>query len=68
VRGGLWRPQDRPTWRAGARAEPGEAITLHGRLWSFDRVSIEALFTEWSGEVQVEYFFHHWFVVATKAA
>lgn len=68
VRGGLWRPHDRPIWRPDARGEPGEAMTLRGRLWSFDRASVDALFAAWSGEVQVEYFFHYWFVVATKAA
>jgi SAM-dependent methyltransferase len=67
-RGGLWRPHDRPTWGAGARAEAGEAMTLRGRQWSFDRNSVEALFAGWCGEVKLEFFYHHWFVVATKTA
>jgi SAM-dependent methyltransferase len=67
-RGGLWRPHDRPTWRIGDRAEAREVMGGPDRLWSFDRLSMEALFAGWSGEIKLEFFFHHWFVVATKTA
>jgi SAM-dependent methyltransferase len=64
-RGGLWRPFDRPIWRA--EREPLGKIGLRGSLWSFDEQAVQTLFGDWPG---AEYEYHGsgmYYVVAPGA-
>lgn len=64
-RGGFWNPASKPVWSAGK--EPLPEVGQRGLQWSFEEEGLEDLFDDFT-EVEIEFFFHHWFVLAKKAA
>jgi len=65
-RGGMFRPEDRPIWRADLNLNCDTPLSLSTKLWSFDDESISGLMSSWPGKVQSEFISNYWFIVAQK--